>query len=125
MFNYAVILDYDDFITPLIPKQKDIHYYIKEMFSDNSIGLAELQWVDLRGVLDLGAFSQLKDGNVTKTLKSIRSTKRPAGKSAYKLSAILMTSVHIARLLLPSFKVNHVNGKTLLYVAHVRKNYIS
>ena len=97
VFNYAVILDYDDFFTPLIPKQKDIHYYIKEMFPDNSIGSAELQWVDLRGVLDLGAFSQLKDGNVTKTLKSIRSTKRPVGKCAYKISAILMTSVHIAR----------------------------
>ena len=125
VFNYAVILDYDDFFTPLIPEQKDIHYYIKEMFPDNSIGSAALQWVDLRGALDLGALSQLKDGNVTKTLKSIRSTKRSAGKCAYKISAILMTSVHMARLLLPSFKVNPVNGETILYIAHVRNDHLS
>ena len=125
VFNYAVILDYDDFFTPLIPEQKDIHYYIKQMFPDNSIGSAALQWVDLRGVLDLGAFSQLKDGNVTKTLKSIRSTKKSAGKCAYKISAILMNGVHIARLLLPSFKVNPVNGETILYIAHVRNDHLS
>ena len=123
LFDYAFVLDYDDFITPLIPEHKDIHYYVKEMFPDHSIGSAALQWVDLRGVLDLVSFSQLKDVNVTKTLKSVRSIAIPAGKSAYRLSAILMPSVHIARLLLPSYKVNHVNGKTLLYIAHVRTNH--
>ena len=123
VFDYAFILDYDDFITPLIPEQKDIHYYVKEMFSDNSIGSAELKWVEQRGVLDLGAFSQLKDGNVTKTLKSVHSSAIHAEKCAYRLSAILMSSVHIARLLLPSYKVNYVNGKTLLYIAHVRTNH--
>ena len=123
VFDYAFVLDYDDFITPLIPEQKDIHYYIKEMFPDHSIGSAALQWVEQLGVLDLVAFSQLKDGNITKTLKSIRSTKVAVGKSAYKISAILMSSVHASRLLLPSYKVNHVNGKTLLYIAHVRTNH--
>ena len=118
------MLDCDEFITPLIPEQKNIHYYIKEMFRDNSVGCATLQWVDLHCELDLAAFSQLKDGNVTKTLKSIHKIRRHEGKSVYKVSAILMSSVHVARLLLPSFKHKYVNGEAL-YIAHIKKNFIS
>ena len=124
VFDYAFVLDSDEFITPLIPEQINIHYYIKEMFRDNSIGCATLQWVDLHGELDLGAFSQLKDGNVTKTLKSIHGIRRPEGKSVYKISAILMSGIHVARLLLPSYKWRGVK-ETLLYMAHIRKNFIS
>ena len=83
MFDYAFVLDCDEFITLLIPEQKNIHYYIKEMFRDNSVGCATLQWVELHGKLDLGVFSQLKDGSVTKTLKSIHGSKRREGKSVY------------------------------------------
>ena len=124
VFDYAFVLDSDDFITPLIPEQINIHYYIKEMFRDNSIGCATLQWVNLHGKLDLGAFSQLKDGNVTKTLKSIHGIRRPEGKSVYKISAILMSGIHVARLLLPSYKWRGVK-ETLLYMAHIKKNFIS
>ena len=124
VFNYAFVLDSDEFINPLIPEQNNIHYYMKEMFRDNTVGCATLQWVDLRGELDLGAFSQLKDGNVTKTLKSIHGSRRREGKSVYKIPAILMSSVHVARLLLPSFKHKYINGEAL-YIAHIRNNFIS
>ena len=125
LFDYAFVQDSDEFITPLIPEQINIHYYIKEMFHDSSVGCATLQWVDLHGELDLGAFSQLKDGNVTKTLKSVHGIRRPEGKSVYKISAILMSGIHVARLLLPSYNRKYVNGETLLYMAHIRKNFIS
>ena len=120
VFDYAFVLDYDDFINPMIPEQNDIHYYVKKMFQDSSIGCAKILWLELPCELDLEALSLLKDGNVTKTLKSNYSIWRNEEKSVSKLSGVIMATAHRASDLLPSFNSKNVYDKTLLYIAHIR-----
>ena len=64
----------------------------------------------------------LKDGNVTKTLKSNYSIGRKEGKSVSKLSGVIMATAHKASDLLPSFNFKKVHDKTILYIAHIRRD---
>jgi hypothetical protein len=122
-YDYAFLLDSDDFFTPLVNGKTYLKDYIQDWCrGDSSIGSCMFQWFyyypEACGVRNETA----KDGNITRLLKSYKYYDNNHFKSAHLLSAVLDTGFHHAECincLLPGYSVHHVPPH-LAYVAHLR-----
>jgi hypothetical protein len=48
VFEYALFIDYDDFFNPMVPNERDIHYYFSKLFSNRNVGSVEFQWHQMK-----------------------------------------------------------------------------
>lgn len=117
-FEYAVMVDYDDFFIPVIPHKKDIHYYINRIFDKRTASI-KLPWIELPCAVR--NYTYLVDGNVTQTFngRDVR-LKRAESKSIHRLSAVDIVSIHRAYKIVPGYVNGQVKGVNLAYFAHIR-----
>ena len=121
VFEYVVILDYDDFFNPIIPEHKDIHYYLSEFFHSDNIGTVCMPWrqMECRPVESL--IRDVPHGNLTAILGGYESHLRDQTKCVHRLIAPTMISVHGVLELLPNYTKTS-SPHELAYVAHNRRD---
>ena len=117
-FEYAAMVDYDDFFVPVVSNKKDIHYYVNHFF-DKRIGSIKLPWIELPCAVR--NYSFLVDGNVTQTFSGHDfRIKRTEHKSIHRLSAVEIVSIHQAYRIIPGYAKVQVKGVDLAYFTHIR-----
>ena len=118
-YDYAFLVDSDDYFIPLIPERKTLDFYV-ELYC--RFGACIFQWLEY--FPDCGQdWSKLgRHGNVTNTLLSDTFNRRfGTGKTIYRLTAVLDAGTHIPQQLLQGYKHLFVPPNAA-YVAHVRKD---
>lgn len=117
-FEYAMMIDYDDFFIPVTPNKIDIDYYLKQFFNDDEIASIALPWIQYH--CEPLNYSNLVDGNVTRVLSGQSLKKRLEFKSIHKLKAVEVVSIHKAYRTAPGYRVETLYGIHLAYIAHIR-----
>ena len=122
VFEFGLFCDYDDFFNPVIPKQKNIHYYLAKFFSAKDVGSFCLLWTQMTCAPIKRMVAHVPHGNLTSILSGYQSIPRKAHKCIHRMNAPLMVSVHtVVRLLGNYRKVTLTRKKKgIAYVAHVR-----
>lgn len=116
-YDYALMIDTDDFFIPRVPGQKDLHYYVKYWCRHS--GSCKFPWIQYYP--DCGLKHKVDvNGNVTDALLSSVHSKQKVRKSLHKLSAILDTGVHHAWKLMKGYETRVVPAEKA-YIAHIRK----
>ena len=123
-YDYAFILDTDDFFNPQIPGKSNVKDYILKWCYGNLIGSCTFDWVYYFpgecGLYD----ERIDDGNVTRILQSYVSQPVREKKSLHLTSALVDASFHKATCewcLMPGYKVVDV-PLHIAYMAHLRMN---
>ena len=123
-YDYIFMLDTDDFFTPRIHNEPDIHHYINLCTNQSNTGSCEFWWIEYypdqcgvkKGPLP-------KDGNVTSWLLSFRAhTVMSNHKAVHKSETILDAATHFAAELMPGYLRRRTFPKHIAYIAHVRKS---
>ena len=118
-YDYALIVDSDDYFVPLVPEHMRLEFYV-ELYC--RFGACVFQWLEY--FPDCGQdWSRLgRHGNVTNTLLSRTFDRRfGTGKTIYRLVAVLDAGTHNPQHLLQGYKFLFVPPNAA-YVAHIRKN---
>jgi hypothetical protein len=117
-FEYAAMVDYDDFFIPVIPSKKDIHYYINHVFDEITASI-KLPWIELP--CEVKNYTFLVDGNVTQMFgEQDTRIKRTEFKSIHRLSAVDVVSIHQVYKMIPGYVQVQVTGVDFSYFAHIR-----
>lgn len=117
-FEYAAMIDYDDFFIPVIPSKRDIHYYVNRVFDKNTASV-RFPWIELPCAVRNHSF--LVDGNITQTFsKQDLRIKRIENKSIHRLSAVELISIHQAYKVMPGYVKVQVKGVDFAYFTHIR-----
>ena len=121
VYDYAMLVDTDDFFIPRIPDQKDIHYYLDLLFQSVKTGTVRLDWI--RYFPSCGLTTppdKILDGNVTDHLSTYESSYQYV-KSIHKLSVTHEVAVHEATRMFPGIKMDSAASNSTAYIAHLRK----
>jgi hypothetical protein len=126
MYDYAFLLDPDDFFTPQIPGKHNLKDYILDWCYDTSTGSCTFHWLWYYPGACGMRNEYANDGNITSKLKSYKIFDNGKFKSVHLTSAILDSGYHHAdcefqTCLLPGYKVVYV-PQHVAYVAHLRNN---
>ena len=119
VFEYGIFCDYDEFFNPLIPKHKDVQFYVKKYFKDSRVGSVELSRKQFKCAAIEEVYKRLPDGNLTKSLSGVEAyhwLSQP--KSIHRLRALESTQVHTAQLLVKGYIKRKVN-KNEVYFGHI------
>ena len=127
-YDYAFMLDTDDFFVPIDPTEKRLHHYVNR-WCQNGASCA-FSWIEYYP--DCGLNGEADDGNVTKQLKSFSNTERNVDKSVHKLSAVIDIGIHQAEAGIKNGKTYQLKYQKdivkipnkLAYVAHIKKNML-
>lgn len=118
-YDYAYIVDSDDFFIPLVPEEKRLDFYVENYCR---FGSCIFPWIEYYPDCGMRWDRLGEHGNVTNTLVSHVATRRlKAGKSIHRLSAILDAGTHKPQVLLDGYHYVFIPPH-VAYVAHVRKN---
>ena len=123
-YNYAFLLDSDDFFNPVEPGKSDLKDYIQDWCHDKSAGSCMFTWYHYFPEACGMRNEKADDGNITRLLKSYKWDFNDHFKSVHLISAVIDTGFHHAKCencLLPGYHVVHVPPH-LAYVAHIRMN---
>ena len=123
-YDYAFLLDSDDFFNPLLHGRSYVKDYIQNWCrKDKSAGSCYFTWwyyyPEACGVKN----ENVEDGNITRELKSYKRTNNNHFKSVHLISAVVDTGYHHAmcrECLLPGYKAVHIDPR-VAYMAHLRK----
>ena len=118
-YDYAFIVDSDDYFVPLVPHRNTLDFYVEQYCR---FGSCVFPWIEYYP--DCGQhWERLGDnGNVTNTLVSLTHQRRfRTGKSIHRLTAILDAGTHKPQILLSGYHYVFVPPDAA-YVAHIRKN---
>ncbi len=75
VYQFAFMLDFDDFFNPLLPNHKDLHYYVEEFYRDRpKLTTAYVKWLNYCESPDLSRIPQ--NGNITATIKDYTKTSK-------------------------------------------------
>ena len=117
VFQYAFLLDSDEFFTPLIPSQKSIGYYVENLYSVPSTVTVCFQWINY--FCQVHPSRSLDNGNLTATLDNFKDRRiRTEEKCLHKLSELLFVGIHCAFKVINGRRTRHVSD--LAYVAHLK-----
>ena len=123
-YDYAFLLDSDDFFTPLLHGRSYVKDYMQNWcLKDKSAGSCYFTWwyyfPEYCGVKN----ENVEDGNITRELKSYVRTNNNHFKSVHLISAVVDTGYHHAmckECLLPGYKAILIDPH-VAYMAHLRK----
>ena len=118
-FEYAMLIDYDDFFIPAVSKKTNIRYYLEHLFSTNTASI-KLPWIQYHCMPKNYTF--LIDGNITRVLIGQDLNKRLESKSIHRLSAVEVVSIHVAYKVKSGYSIEKINGVNVAYFAHIRPN---
>ena len=119
-YDYVMLMDADEFFTPRVVNEPEIHYYVKRCCSAKVCG--SCQFHRLKYYPDCGLKGKVGyDGNITRQLVSYTYQDHgKLGRSAHRSAAIVETGIHGGYELIKGYK--YINfPRQLAYVAHVRK----
>lgn len=118
VYEYGIFYDVDDFLNPVLPDHKDIHYYLNREFSDPKIGTVCFKWVrSLCGPIRT-LHKALTTGNVTSILSGHKSVVLKEMKCSHRLNSALLISTHKSHSHLPGAGKKVKVDKHQAYVAH-------
>ena len=119
-YDYVMLLDADEFFTPRVVYETEIHYYVNRCCSDKSCGSCHFQ--ELMYYPDCGMKGKVgEDGNITSQLVSYTYWHQVnQGKSVHRSAAIVETGCQKGYELIRGYKFVEFPLQ-LAYVAHVRK----
>ena len=120
VYDYAVMLDTDDFV---IPNGGQIHQILQDIFDPNpNLGSIRLTWI--RYFEPVGGFNLTKDtivdGNLTRYVNVSLGKDVRNFKSIYKLSVTSEAGIHIVGEQMQGYKWIHAPSN-MLYMAHMKK----
>ena len=124
-YDYAFILDTDDFFVPMNPGEKRLHYYVNRWCKDSAS--CAFSWIEYYPDCGLKGEPGI-DGNMTKVLNSTVHVERKVGKSLHKLSMVMNIGPNQAESVIlkaRALSVNYHHGIVKIpddeaYVAHIR-----
>ena len=120
-YDFIFILDTDDFFTPRVPDEKQLHYYIKKHCMAENVGSCKFRWIDFYPD-HYGLTSEPTiGGNMTARLKNFTHYVQPNRKSLHRLGTVIDTCTHHAHRMLPGYRSIDV-PMSEAYVGHVRKH---
>ena len=123
-YDYAFLLDSDDFFNPVERGKHDLKEYIHDWCHTKSTGSCMFTWYHYFPEACGMRNEKADDGNITRLLKSYKWQFNDHFKSVHLISAVIDTGFHHAKCencLLPGYHVVHVPPH-LAYVAHIRMN---
>ena len=122
-YDYAFLLDSDDFFNPVVPGKSYLKDYVQDWCRYRSIGSCYFSWYyyypEACGLRN----EKADDGNITRLLKSYKSWYNNHFKSVHLISAVVDTGFHHALCkdcLLPGYHAVYI-PPNIAYVAHLRK----
>ena len=121
VFEYAFVIDVDDFVTPTLSEHKDIHFYLNRIVADTYVGAVCFKWQQMKCKPIPEKITTLPDGNLTSILSGTRAEWRVPPKSAYRLNTVLNIKVHgVHRLQQGYRRIIAWPNRDKIYVAHLR-----
>ena len=123
-YDYAFLLDSDDFFTPVVLGKSYLKDYIHDWCRYKSTGSCYFAWNYYYPEACGMTKETADDGNITRLLKSYKSWNNQHFKSVHLISAVIDTGFHHARCkdcLLPGYHAVHI-PPNIAYVAHLRKH---
>ena len=119
-YDYVMLMDADEFFTPRVVNETEIHYYVNRCCSDKSCGSCHFH--ELMYYPDCGLKGKVgDDGNITRQLVSYTYLhQRYEGKSAHRSRAIVDAGCQWPNEFVRGYKFINFPLQ-LAYVAHVRK----
>jgi len=120
VYQYAFMLDFDDFFNPLLPKHKDMHYYVKNFFQGRTkLTTAYVKWLNYCESPDLWHVPQ--NGNLTATLKDYSKTSPISSgcKAMHRIDGVLYVGIHNSFSQVKGY-YSAWTDSNLAYVAHLR-----
>ena len=117
-YDYALIVDSDDYFIPLVPKQKRLDYYVKHFCKK---GACIFRWIEYYPKCGQDWSRLGPNGNVTNTLSSHTSQVHSGsgGKALYRISAALDAGIHAPSQLMKGYESQLVPSQKA-YMAHIR-----
>ena len=119
VYEYGIFCDYDDFLNPVIPKHKNIHYYLERYFTSKRIGSLHVPWRHFQCAPIEEVYKTLPDGNLTASLSGTKAYWRGEPKSIHRLHALEFINIHNARSLVKGYRVEEAK-RNELYFGHLR-----
>ena len=119
-YDYVMLLDADEFFTPRVANETEIHYYVKRCCSAKSCGSCHFQ--EFMYYPDCGMKGKVgEDGNITSHLVSYTYWHQvDQGKSVHRSAAIVETGCQRGYEVISGYRFVEFPLQ-LAYVAHVRK----
>ena len=119
-YDYILMMDTDDFFTPRVSTEKQVHYYIDRFCRGREIGSCKFRWVEYYpDAVGMNSNVSIADGNVTRALNSYSHYNQGNPKSLHRTTVLIDTATHYAYLMMPGYKIVTVSVNNA-YVAHVR-----
>ena len=121
-YDYVMLMDADEFFTPRVVNETEIHYYVKRCCSAKLCGSCHFH--ELMYYPDCGLKGKVgDDGNVTRQLVSYNNWHQYTDpRSVLRSAAVVETGVQRAYELIQGYKFISCSQQ-LAYVAHIRKNW--
>ncbi len=119
VYQFAFMLDFDDFFNPLLPDHKDLHYYVEEFYRDRpKLTTAYVKWLNYCESPDLSRFPQ--NGNITATIKDYTKTSKISSraKALHRIDGVLYVGIHNSFNLVKGFHSSWTDTN-LAYAAHL------
>jgi len=120
VYQYAFMLDFDDFFNPVLPGHKDMKYYVKSFFDSKSKqATGYVKWLAYCNYPDLSRVPP--NGNLTATITDYTKThKQSSGyKALHRIDGVLYVGIHNSFTRVQGYYSANTDSK-LAYVAHIR-----
>ncbi len=120
VYQFAFMLDFDDFFNPLLPDHKDLHYYVEEFYRDRpKLTTAYVKWLNYCESPDLSRVPQ--NGNITATIKDYTKTSKisSGAKALHRIDGVLYVGIHNSFSQVKGFHSSWTDTN-LAYAAHIR-----
>ncbi len=122
VYDYLILMDTDDFLTPRNPKEKQLHYYINKYCRGENIGSCKFKWIEYYpDHFGLNKSIPIPDGNVTKQLTNYSHYIQGNPKSLHRANVIIDAATHYAYKMVKGYVIKPVS-MDVMYAAHMRKN---
>ena len=120
VYQYAFMLDFDDFFNPLLPQHKGMHYYIEKFFEGQpKLTTGYVKWLNYCESPDVLHVPQ--NGNLTATLKDYSKTSSisSGAKAIHRIDGVLYVGIHNSFTQVKGYHSSWTDS-SLAYVAHLR-----
>ena len=119
VYDYTFVCDVDEFFVPLVPDEKDIHYYVNRFFNKNFLSSINVSWRRFLCKPDQSLYRHLRDGNVTQALTGPDSSWDKHPKTIHRLAVTGIVGAHKSFSNLPGYKSTKLDRR-FAYMGHVR-----
>lgn len=121
VYDYLVLMDTDDFLTPRVPGETQLYYYIDKYCKGKTTGSCKFKWIEFfPDHFGLNKSIPILDGNITRQLNNFSHYIQGNPKSLHRTSVVVDAATHYAYKMLDGFQIEQVSPN-VMYVAHIRK----